>query len=357
MTQLWKDKRLFLIGGPGGVGKTTVAAALGTRLAEEGYKTVVLTVDPAKRLAQALGFETFSTELQPVKLKQGDEPRLFASMLDTQRYFDKIISRFAASETQRDKILNNRLYRIMVESLGGSHEYAAMERLLEFLKDSTFEKIVVDTPPSQNALDLLNAPQKLADFMDNSVLSWFQSSNRPLTLFRHGTKVAMKLLEKLFGSDFFKALSEVMDDLEGMHTGFRDRNLEVLSILKSQTTGFFLVTYPSELRFRETQKFISILKDKKIPLAGIILNRIEKKYPAQLPAELNLKDEERAKINALLSYRNDLVEQQQYWLSKFGSLCGQCPKIELQKHPEDIHDLETLSQIGKKLVCFSDAEI
>jgi arsenite-transporting ATPase len=357
VTQVWKDKRLFLIGGPGGVGKTTVAAALGTRLAEEGYKTVVLTVDPAKRLAQALGFDEFSTELQPVKLKKFDEPRLFASMLDTQRYFDKIISRFAANETQRDKILNNRLYRIMVESLGGSHEYAAMERLLEFAKDSSFEKIVVDTPPSQNALDLLNAPQKLADFMDNSVLSWFQSSNRPLSLFRQGTKVAMKLLEKLFGSAFFKALSEVMDDLEGMHTGFRDRNLEVISILKSQTTGFLLVTYPSELRFQETQKFISVLKDKTIPLAGIILNRIEKRYPSQLPAELNLKKEERDPINALLDYRRDLLEQQQYWLSQFKSMVVECPKIELQKQTEDIHDLETLSQIGEKLVSLSHAEI
>lgn len=355
MNPIWKEKRIFLIGGPGGVGKTTVAASLGTRLAEEGYKTVVLTVDPAKRLAQALGFEEFSSELQPVSLKGNGATKLYASMLDTQRYFDKVISRFAATPEQRDKILNNRLYRIMVESLGGSHEYAAMERLLEFAKDSAFEKIIVDTPPSQNALDLLNAPQKLADFMDNSILRWFQSSNKPLSIFRHGTRVAMKLLEKLFGSDFFKALSEVMDDLEGMHTGFRDRNLEVVKILKSHTTGFFLVTYPSEVRFQESKAFISVLKEKQIPLSGVILNRIEKQFPRRVPANVSLDEKERQSIDAVLEYRAELVAQQQQWISEFAKSVTDSPQLRLEKQSEDIHTLETLSQIGERLISFKHA--
>ncbi|MSP19409.1 MAG: ArsA family ATPase [Bdellovibrionales bacterium] len=350
MKPQWKEQRIFLIGGPGGVGKTTVAAALGVSLALEGYKTVVLTVDPAKRLAQALGFKNFTSDLQAVSLPQQKETKLFASMLDTQRYFDKIITRFAASERQRDKILNNRLYRIMVESLGGSHEYAAMERLLEFTKDTSFEKIIVDTPPSQNALDLLNAPQKLADFMDNSVLSWFQNSKTPFSLFRQGTRMAMKVLEKLFGSDFFKALAEVMDDLEGMHKGFRDRNLEVLALLKSDTTGFFLVTYPSEIRFSESQHFIRVLKEKRIPLSGVILNRIEPAGPLRLLDSVALPKITREEIEVVLRYRAELVSQQQYWLSKFNEAAGTLSQIRLEKRTEDIHDLETLSQIGKILV-------
>lgn len=350
MTPLWKDKRIFLIGGPGGVGKTTVAAALGTQLALEGYKTVVLTVDPAKRLAQALGFENFTGELQSVDLPGIKEPKLFASMLDTQRYFDKVISRFAGSEKQRDKILNNRLYRIMVESLGGSHEYAAMERLLEFTKDTSFEKIVVDTPPSQNALDLLNAPQKLADFMDNSVLRWFQSSKTPFSILRQGTKMAMKLLEKLFGSDFFKALAEVMDDLEGMHSGFRDRNLEVINLLKSNATGFFIVSYPSEVRYTESIDFIKVLLEKEITLSGVVLNRIEKTVPTEIPKSLEISAEDREKIEKILSYRADLVTQQQFWLKKFASFLSNTPVIYLEKRSDEIHDLETLSQMGKRLV-------
>ncbi len=338
------------MGGPGGVGKTTVAAALGTQLALEGHRTIVLTVDPAKRLAQALGFKTFSSDLQNVPLPHTQESKLFASMLDTQRYFDKVITRFAGSEKQKDKILNNRLYRIMVESLGGSHEYAAMERLLEFAKDSSFEKIVVDTPPSQNALDLLDAPQKLANFMDNSVLRWFQKTKTPFSLFRHGTKIAIKLLEKLFGNDFFKALAEVMDDLEGMHTGFRDRNLEVIQLLKSQATGFFLVTYPSEVRFTESLDFIKALKEKEIPLSGVILNRIEKEFPKEIPPSIELPKQEREEIEKVLTYRSELVAQQQYWISQFDSNLNKIPQIKLEKRSGPIHDLETLSQIGKKLV-------
>lgn len=350
MKQIWKDKRIFLVGGPGGVGKTTVAAALGTQLALQGYKTVVLTVDPAKRLAQALGFETFSSDLHSVNLPEMKETKLFASMLDTQRYFDKVITRFAGSEQQKDKILNNRLYRIMVESLGGSHEYAAMERLLEFTKDPSFDKIVVDTPPSQNALDLLNAPQRLADFMDNSVLRWFQNTKTPFSLFRQGTKMAMKLLEKLFGNDFFKALAEVMDDLEGMHTGFRERNLEVIRLLKSEATGFFIVTYPSEVRFSESLEFIKVLKEKEIPLSGIILNRIEKLCPRETPGTAELTPQEREEIDQVLAYKNDLVAQQQQWLDKFSSFLKDIPEIRLEKHSQAIHDLQTLSQIGKRLV-------
>ena len=350
MKQIWKDKRIFLIGGPGGVGKTTVAAALGTQLAIQGYKTVVLTVDPAKRLAQALGFETFSSDLQPVNLPEIKETKLFASMLDTQRYFDKVITRFAGSEKQRDKILNNRLYRIMVESLGGSHEYAAMERLLEFTKDSSFEKIVVDTPPSQNALDLLNAPQRLADFMDNSVLRWFQNTKTPFSLFRQGTKMAMKLLEKLFGSDFFKALAEVMDDLEGMHTGFRDRNLEVIRLLKSSATGFFIVSYPSEVRLCESVEFSKALQEKEIPLSGIILNRIEDPCPQEVPPTIDLTPQEREEINQVLTYKNNLVTQQQHWINKFNTFLKDIPEIRLERRSEAIHDLETLSQIGKRLI-------
>src|SRR5688500_15966741 len=145
------------------------------------------------------------------------EGELWASMLDTQRYLDRIVERFATSPGQREKIQNNPLYRSMVDSLGGTAEYAAMERLLEFSSDPRFDRIVVDTPPTQNAVDLLSAPQRMADFMDNTVFRWFQGkAPRYLGLFRQGTKLALKAIEKVFGVDFMRRLSELMDDLEGM---------------------------------------------------------------------------------------------------------------------------------------------
>jgi anion-transporting ArsA/GET3 family ATPase len=138
------DKKIILIGGPGGVGKTTLAAALGVSLGLRGYRTLVLTVDPARRLAQALGFKDFENSVKKVTNPEYPELQLTASMLDSEHYFDKVIERFARSPEQKKKILENRLYRTMVESLGGSHEYAAMERLLEFVSSDEYDKIMVN---------------------------------------------------------------------------------------------------------------------------------------------------------------------------------------------------------------------
>jgi len=136
MNRMIDKEKIILVGGPGGVGKTTLAASIGIGLANAGYRTVVLTVDPARRLAQALGLSGFSTELQQVPLKTDTGGSLHASMLDAQRYFDRIISRFARNEAQKAKILTNPIYRTMVDSLGGTHEYAPMERLFEFFRRS-----------------------------------------------------------------------------------------------------------------------------------------------------------------------------------------------------------------------------
>src|SRR5690606_38704449 len=153
------------------------------------------------------------------------------------------------------------IYRIMVDSLGGSHEYAAMERLLEFAADPQWDHIVVDTPPAENAVELLAAPQRLADFMDNSVLRWFQGSGKfYLSFFKTGTKLAMKALQKIFGSDFLDALGEFLQDLEGMQSGFRARHFEVMELLRSPQSAFFLVSYPSEARFLDSRSFLNSLK-------------------------------------------------------------------------------------------------
>lgn len=350
MNRFFADKKIFLIGGPGGVGKTTLAATTGVRLAEAGYRTLVLTVDPARRLAQALGFTSFEEEVQRVQLK-GAKGELWASMLDTQRYLDRIVEKFATSETQKKKILANPLYRAMVDNLGGTTEYAAMERLLEFVKDTRFEKIVVDTPPTQNAIELLSAPQRLADFMDNSVLRWFQGS-KPLyfRLFQRGTKLAMKAFQIIFGSEFLERLGELMTDLEGMQSGFRQRHLEVLSLLKSEATAFFLVTYPTEPRYLETLAFLKSLKDQAVPLAGLILNRVEPAVPAHVPREVEISVEDRARLNALISYFHSLYASQDLWVEKFAAATPTLPRWVIPRQHAPLHDVAQLSQLGRYLV-------
>lgn len=351
MKELFEKRRVFLVGGSGGVGKTTVAASLGVQFAAAGYRTVVLTVDPAKRLAQALGFETFSSEIQKVEIPDFPSAQLFATMLDTQRDFDRVIRRFATNPAQRDKILGSKLYRVMVESLGGSHEYAAMERLLEFANESNFEKIVVDTPPSHNAVDLFSAPQRLADFMDNSVLKWFQKkSPYYLQIFKQGTKIAMKALQKIFGTEFLDQLGEILDDLEGMQAGFRKRNLEVLELVQSPNTAFLLVTYPSEVRFFESTEFLKTLESFKIPLSALILNRIEPYVGEDLPAALSLPAEDATAIRQLLNYYHALYREQREWVETFQANAQHVPVFTVAKQYKPIHEISALLHLGTFLV-------
>lgn len=347
MKENLETKRLFLVGGSGGVGKTTLAAALGVELARRGYRTVVLTVDPARRLAQSLGLSNFTNDLQPVDLT-GVEPlagktgTLHASMLDTQRYFDKIIERFARSEAQKQKLMAHPLYRTTVDTLGGTHEYAAMERLLEFSLDARFDKVVVDTPPTQNAVDLLTAPQRLADFLDGSVLAWFRDAGNPIQkLFRSGTRVAMKVLQKVMGGEFFASLSSFLEDLEGMESGFRDRNHEVMRLLRGEATGFLLVSYPSEVRFEESRAFADTLREKGIALSALFLNRLEPPPPtAGIPAGLE----------PLSLFLKEAFDVENHWVQRFTEAFSAVPVRRLTRRDADLHQLGALSSLGRELL-------
>ncbi len=335
MNAIFANRGIFFIAGPGGVGKTTLSAALGIALAKQSYKTIVLTVDPAKRLANALGLDEFSQEIQEIKL--GGVSPLYASQLDSRTYFDRVIERFSKSSIQKDRILSNPMYRTMVETLGGTHEYAAMERLLEFVDQNQFEKIVVDTPPTQNAIDLLSAPQRLADFMDSSVLKWFQGP-RPyyLTLFRQSTKLVMKFLHRIFGGEFLARFSELMDDLEGMQLGFRSRNLQVIELLRSPRTAFILATTASESRFTESRAFLATLKDQKIQPALALLNRLE-------PNLSELKEN-----SPVAQYYRSLWQSEGIWVEKFDSIG--LPIVRIERHVEPIENVESLFDVGKQIV-------
>jgi anion-transporting ArsA/GET3 family ATPase len=340
MNPLFKEKRLFLVGGSGGVGKTTLAASLGITLAQAGYRTVVLTVDPARRLAGALGLCGLHSDLQKIEVNGGGE--LWATMLDTERYFDKVIERFAKTPEQKRKVLGNPLYRTMVESLGGSHEYAAMERLLEFYKDAGFDKVVVDTPPSDNAKELFDAPLRLAEFMDNSVLKWFQGGTKVyLQLFRTGTRLAMQALKLVFGHDFVEQMAQFMNDLEGMQAGFRERGLEVQATLRSHQTAFLLVTVPTQSRYFDCVSFSKTLKEREIPLSRLVLNRIETSLPDPI-------DSLPPAVQRIIDYQRALLAEQTVWAKAIETALEQTA-LNIRRRSGAIHDLEGLAAIGREL--------
>lgn len=342
LKEILTSHRLFLVGGPGGVGKTTLAATLAIQCAKLGHPTLVLTVDPAKRLAQALGFEGFKKDIQTVPLPEVSGT-LSASMLDTERYFDKIIARFATHPRQKEKILGHPIYQSMVRTLGGTQEYAAMERLLEISQMKEYEKVIVDTPPTHNAVDLFTAPKRLADFMDNSVLRWFQDKSPGyLQFFRHGSRLVMKFFHTLFGAEFLEQFAELMNDLEGMQAGFRQRHLEVIELLQKPDTAFLLVSRPTQQRYYETESFLKILEDQNLRLKGILLNQVEPavpKVPTVTPSE-----------TGLLEFYQALHSNQKHWENFFSHLAPEVAHICIPKQQGPLHQLPTLTQLGDSLV-------
>lgn len=351
MNPIFRNAEVFLVTGPGGVGKTTLSASLGMALASHGFKTIVLTVDPAKRLANVLGLEVLGSEVSEIPIV--GNTTLFATQLDSQRYFDRLIERFSRTPRQKEKILKNPLYRTMVDTLGGTHEYAAMERLLEFVETKSYEKIVVDTPPTQNAIDLLSAPERLADFMDSSVLKWF-GGPKPyyISLFRQGTRLAMKMLQRILGSEFLKTFAQFLDDLEGMHAGFRKRNLDVLELLKSPKTAVLVVNTASETRYMETRAFLQTLGEQRIPVAMLILNRLEPFVPSELPDDFQAHEKETAYYRGLLLHYHSLYVAEQWWVERFEGLRPELDLARIEQWGEFTHPKEILLTLGKTLLFF-----
>ncbi len=346
----FEKQRLFVVCGAGGVGKTTLAASLGIALAEKGYRTLVLTVDPARRLAQALGFTQFKEDVHPIPLPFAPEASLFGSMLDSSRYFDRLMEKFAKTEEQRQKILAHPLYRLTMSHLGGTQEYAAMERLLEFAEDDRFDKIIIDTPPTANAMDLFTAPRRMAEFMDGQVVRWFRAdSGGPFSFLKQGTKLAMKLLQKIFGGGFFDQLAELLSYIEGMEAGFVERHQRVLNLLSDDKTSVFLVSLPNETRFGESVGFSSALKEFQISIRAIFLNQLEPR-PQNWQEEIKtLPAESQAEWQKYLGLRDQIAVAHLYWQQRFKDRYAPLPVISIPRSPEPMAGLADLREFAKRL--------
>jgi anion-transporting ArsA/GET3 family ATPase len=277
--------RVVVVCGSGGVGKTTTAASLGLLAARMGRRVLVCTIDPSRRLATSLGISRLSDSPQKLDLRRLS-PRpagaLAAMTLDTKRTFDTLVERYGGEA--RDRILQNRFYAHVSAALAGSHEYMAMEKLLELHDDSRFDLVVLDTPPTRHALDFLEAPDRLLTFLDTSVLRhflkpYFIAGRLTLKVATKTGALVLRLANRALGLDFLKDLSEFFLAFEGMYDGFKERAASVGALLRSPASAFVLVASPAPNAIEEALFFRRRLAEQGMPFVAFVVNRVHPPMP------------------------------------------------------------------------------
>ena len=282
-------KEVIVCAGSGGVGKTTTAASIALRASLEGRKAAVLTIDPARRLASSLGLKELTNEPTKVSSRKftaaGLEPsgELHAMMLDTKSTFDKVVLRYAPSSEQAEKILQNRFAQSISSTLSGTQEYMALEKLYELHAEGGFDLLVIDTPPTRNALDFLDAPKRVTDFFDSRVLRWFllpymKAGGGMMRFANVAAGTFLKIVQRIVGTDVLKDTAEFFGSMEGMYEGMKQRAREVANLLRSDATSFIVVTSPSEDSVSEATFFASRLNESGLPFGALVVNRVHPRY-------------------------------------------------------------------------------
>ena len=370
LSKLVRDHRVVVCIGSGGVGKTTTAASIALWGAIQGRRSVVLTIDPARRLAQSMGLVELDNSPRPVRgVEQAKGGTLDAMMLDMKRTFDEVIGAHAAPE-KAQQILDNPFYQALSSSFAGTQEYMAMEKLgqLRALADADaaagrggWDLIVVDTPPSRSALDFLDAPTRLGSFLDGRLL-------RLLTMpARVGGRAYMRvvsaamggatgLLTKILGAQVLRDVQSLVTALDTMFGGFRERAEATYQLLQADGTAFVVVAAPEPDALREAAYFVERLSADRMPLAGLVLNRVNVARAGTLSPERALaaaEDLEEAGGNAtvagLLRVHVDRMHRQERdaaLAARFTSAHPGVPVVQVPARAEDVHDLDGLRDIG-----------
>jgi anion-transporting ArsA/GET3 family ATPase len=345
-------KQVCICAGSGGVGKTTASAAIALGMAARGKKVAVLTIDPARRLANALGLRELGNEERRVEAALQGDGELWAMMLDAKRTFDDLIEWHAPDERTRDAVLSNRIYQELSNALAGSQEYMAMEKLYELSQEGRYDLLVLDTPPTRNALDFLDAPRKLSEFIDSRSLQLLMAPGLfGLKVLGRGTNVAFSVMKRATGIDLLQDLGEFFRSFGGMTEGFRERAGRVNELLGQRTTAFVLVTSPRREAVEEGIYFHRRLKDSGLPFAGVIANRVQQVGGAARRGALAdlLGDELAAKVYDSYEATRRLAARDQANLDLLRRRLGRTPLIEVPHLEDDVHDLEGLRRMDEYL--------
>lgn len=271
--------RVLICCGSGGVGKTTVSAALAIQRAVAGERVAVLTIDPARRLADSLGIGEIGNTARAVPLPAAAAGHLDAMMLDAKATFDDLIRRISPSEASAERVLRNRYYQFASEKLGGSHEYMAMQKLLDLWENGPYDTIVLDTPPTRHALDFLAAPQRMAGLFDQGVLRWLvmPASRGGWRALELGSEAVAKVLQKLMGEGTIREIADFFEAFRDLWDGFRERSLRVDALLADPSTRFLLVSSPAPSSRAEALFFLGELGARGLPFGGFLVNRVDRK--------------------------------------------------------------------------------
>ena len=348
MAELVAERSILVCCGPGGVGKTTVAAALAVEAARTGRRTVVVTIDPARRLADALGLDSLSNTPKRV---EGDWPgELWALMLDPRSTFDGLVAKYAPDPGQAEAILANRFYRNIAGALSGTQEYMAMEKLYELHGDARFDLVVVDTPPTRNALDFVDAPRRLTRFLDNRLFRLLMLPARTgIKAVNLATQALLRTIGKVVGSEVVTDAVTFFQAFEGMEEGFRQRAARVQHLLAEPATAFVLVASPRRDATRETEFFAEKLGQAGIAVQALVVNRMHPRFsplPA-LPAETTAAAAG-TPLAPLLRNVAELTRMADGEEAHVASLASRlaAPAVRVPELETDVHDLPGLARVA-----------
>jgi len=370
IAELVAQRRVVICCGTGGVGKTTTAAAIALEGARLGRDACVVTIDPAKRLANALGLEQLSdtaSEIPPERWSGGAPVtgRLSALMLDTKSTFDQLVTRNAASPEQAQRILDNTFYRNVSGALGGTQEYMAMEKLHELHDEGGFDLIVVDTPPTRHALDFLDAPRRLLRLLDNRIFRLLMMPTRAsLRVAGIAVQAFLRTVAKVVGSAVIDDVVAFFRAFEGMEEGFRERAAAVDRLLRDPGTAFVLVTSPRRDATAEAIYFAKRLSDHDQSVAALVVNRVHPTFGDESPDGLRARaralraepgsDPEAAERLAVL-YDNLadfrlIADEERRHIEGLRESTGSATVVYVPYLAHDVYDFDALHEVGGTLL-------
>ena len=351
------DRAIVVCCGSGGVGKTTTAAAVALEGARLGRRACVVTIDPAKRLADALGLDELTNE--PGRI-EGDWPgELWALMLDTKTTFDELVSRYADDPEQARGILDNRLYRNIAGALSGTQEYMAMEKLYELHHSGRFDLIVIDTPPTRNALDFLDAPRRLTRFLDNRIFRLLVMPTKAyLKAVGFATQAFLKTVSRVVGGEVVTDAVAFFQAFEGMEEGFRNRAQAVLALLSDPASAFVIVASPRRDAVDEALFFSTKLQESSIVVDALVVNRLHPRFGGETASDAAGADRARADslkgtplgplYDNLADFRH-VAEREEVHFAALAAQVAPAPVVRVPFLPADVHDMAGLVEIGRHL--------